>query len=47
MRLNVARSELEMIIENEKIPKDIPYLFYANKSDVKGSVPLKEVSEIL
>lgn len=43
MRINVARSELEMLLENKDIPAKIPYLFYANKNDIKGSTGIGEV----
>lgn len=36
-----------MILDNGKIPSSIPYLFYANKSDVQGGCKPSEVSEIL
>lgn len=47
MRLNVARSELEILLENEQIPSYLPYLFYSNKIDLKESIPVDEVEEIL
>jgi len=43
MRLNVARSEVEIMIENELIPSYIPYLFYSNKCDLKESLSVEEV----
>ncbi len=43
MRIRVARSELEMILENKNVPSQIPFLFFANKNDVKGSCTLEEV----
>ena len=47
MRIRVARSELEMILENDMISTKLPFLFYANKNDLKGSSSLEEVSELL
>ena len=47
MRIRVAKSELDLILENKFISNQIPFLFYANKSDVKGACPLEEVQEIL
>lgn len=47
MRLRVARSELDMLLENKNISHDIPFLFYANKNDVKGACPLEEVQELM
>ena len=41
MRINVARSELELILENEMISKNTPFLFYANKIDRKESSPVE------
>lgn len=43
MRIRVARSELEMILENKNVPSQIPFLFFANKNDVKGACTLEEV----
>lgn len=34
-------------METPEIPKNIPFLFYANKSDVKGACSSAEVEEIL
>jgi signal recognition particle receptor subunit beta len=47
MRLRVARSELDMLLENKTVSHEIPYLFYANKNDVKGACPLEEVQELM
>ena len=47
MRIKVAKSELEMILENKLISSNLPFLFYANKSDVKGACALEEVIELL
>jgi ADP-ribosylation factor-like protein 6 len=41
MRLRVARSELDMILDSKAISNEIPFLFYANKNDVKGACPLE------
>lgn len=47
MRLRVAKSELDMILENKYISAEIPFLFYANKNDLKGACSLEEVQELL
>ena len=47
MRIKVARSELEMILENKNINAKLPFLFFANKNDLKGACSLEEVSELL
>lgn len=36
-----------MILENEGISEKLPFLFYANKSDLKGACSLEEVAELL
>jgi signal recognition particle receptor subunit beta len=36
-----------MIVENKSIPQTIPYLFYANKSDIKGCCSFEEIVETL
>lgn len=41
MRIRVARSELEIILQNPLIPSQLPFLFYANKTDIKGSASLE------
>ena len=40
MRIRVAKSELDMILENTNISKQLPFLFYANKNDLKGACNL-------
>jgi GTPase SAR1 family protein len=35
MRLNVAASELETMLEDKSLPHDAPVLILANKSDLK------------
>lgn len=47
MRIRVAKSELDLILDNRTISNQIPFLFYANKCDIKGACPLEEVQEIL
>ena len=47
MRIRVARSELEMILENKNISSQIPFLFLANKNDLKGACTLEEVSQLM
>ena len=37
MRIRVAKSELDMILDNKNISSILPFLFYANKNDLKGS----------
>jgi signal recognition particle receptor subunit beta len=36
-----------MILDNPSIPNGIPFLFYANKNDLKGACSLEEVTELL
>ena len=40
MRIRVAKSELDMILENQNISKNLPFLFFANKNDLKGACNL-------
>lgn len=47
MRIRVAKSELDLILDNRSISSQIPFLFYANKTDIKGAASLEEVTEIL
>ncbi len=47
MRIRVAKSELEIILQNPLIPAQLPFLFYANKTDIKGSATLEEVQELM
>lgn len=47
MRVNVAASELETILEEKTLPHDAPVLVLANKSDLKDAVSAKEVADIL
>jgi signal recognition particle receptor subunit beta len=47
MRIKVAKSELDMIIENKNISGKIPFLFYANKNDMKGACSIEEVSQLM
>lgn len=47
MRVNVAASELEVVLEERSLPRDVPVLIMANKSDAKEAVRPKEVAEIM
>jgi ADP-ribosylation factor-like protein 6 len=47
LRINVARSELELLLENKEIPYTIPYLFYANKCDLQSSCNPTEIATIM
>lgn len=40
MRIRVAKSELDLLLENRSISNQIPFLFYANKCDIKGACSL-------
>ena len=44
MRIRVAKSELDMIVENKNISSILPFLIFANKNDLKGSCQMEEVS---
>lgn len=47
LRLNVAASELETMLEDKLLPFDAPVLVLANKSDMKEALPPKEIAEIM
>lgn len=47
MRVRVAKSELDLIVENRYISDKIPFLVYANKNDVKGACTLEDMRELL
>lgn len=47
MRIRVAKSELDLILDNRNVSSQIPFLFYANKADIKGAASLEEVTELL
>ena len=36
-----------MILDNKTISNKLPFLFYANKNDIKGATGLEEVAEML
>ena len=47
MRLHVAQSELETLLEDPMLKPNVPILIYANKADVKDAAPLEEIKSIL
>lgn len=47
MRVNVAVSELELMLEEKTLRANIPVLIMANKSDAKDAVSPKEVAQIM
>lgn len=47
LRLCVAKDELDMLLSHQRVGKDVPVLFFANKKDVASSLPPVDIADSL